>query len=123
MNCAKCNDAIPAGEECSYLGKTICEDCYIMTVSPARTCDVAAVQSATKHREAMGQSGTDGLTELQKKMVYFITEKGKATKAEIASEFTLKPWELDKQFAVLRHCEVLKAKKEDNMIYIVPFDA
>ncbi|MDW7651817.1 MAG: hypothetical protein SCK29_13100 [Bacillota bacterium] len=122
MECAKCKDPIPAGEECNYLGKTICEDCYIVALSPPRTCDVAAVQSATKHREAMGQSGTEGLTALQKEIVEFIRERGKATKQEIAEKFEMKQWELDKQFAVLRHCEVLKAKKVDDTVYIVLFD-
>lgn len=121
MNCEKCNDPIEKGEECNYLGKVVCEDCYIMAVSPARTCDVAAVHSAKKHREAMGQTGTEGLTELQKNIVNFIKEQGKATKAEIAKEFQMKQWELDKQFAVLRHCEVLKAKKVADKVFIVPF--
>jgi hypothetical protein len=123
MNCAKCNDPIPNGEECNYLGKALCEDCYILALSPPKTCDVAAVHSAKKHRESMGQRGTDGLTDLQKNIVDFVNDKGKATKAEIAAHFELKGPELDKQFAVLRHCEVLKARKEPDNIYIVAFDA
>jgi hypothetical protein len=122
MECAKCNDPIPKGEECSYLGNVLCEDCYIMALSPPRTCDVAAVHSAKKHREAMGHTGTDGLTDLQKEIVNFVRDKGKATKAEIAGHFDIKGTELEKQFAVLRHCEVLKARKENNQIYIVLFD-
>ena len=123
MECAKCNDVIPEGEECNYLGKVICEDCYILALSPPKTCDVAAVHSAKKHREAMGHSGTEGLTQQQKEIIDFITEHGQVTKPEIAEKFALKPSELERQFAVLRHCEVLKAKKDGDKIYIVPFDA
>ncbi len=123
MECAKCKDSIAQGDEHNYLGNVLCEDCYIVALSPARTCDVAAVHAAKKHRESMGQEGTEGLTELQKEMVSFIKEQGKATKAELAKKFELKDWELDKQFAVLRHCEILKGKKEGNKVYIVLFDA
>lgn len=123
MECAKCNDLIPTGEECQYLGKTLCEDCYILAISPTRTCDVAAVHSAKKHRESMGQTGIEGLTELQKDIVNFIKEQGKATKQEIYKKFDLKETELEKQFAVLRHCEVLKGKKEGDKIYIVLFNS
>ena len=122
MECTKCNDVIPKGEECNYLGKMVCEDCYILAVSPPKTCDVAAVHSAKKHREAMGQTGTEGLTDLQKDIIAFIKEN-QVTKPEIAQKFNLKQSDLERQFAVLRHCEVLKAKKVDDKIYIVPFDA
>ncbi|EEG76554.1 helix-turn-helix domain-containing protein [Dethiobacter alkaliphilus] len=123
MECVKCNDPIPKGEECNYLGKVVCEDCYIMSVSPPKTCDVSAVHAAKKHREAMGHTGTEGLTDLQKDIVNFIKEQGQVTKPQIAEKFALKQSDLERQFAVLRHCEVLKAKKDGDKIYIVPFDA
>ena len=121
--CNICKDPIPEGEECKYHGKVICEDCYIDRLSPPKTCDVAAVHAAKKHRAALGQSGLEGLTELQKQIVNFVKESSKVTKEDIAKKFELKPHELERQFAVLRHCEVLKGKKEGNNVYVVPFDA
>ncbi len=123
MECYKCKDPIPQGEECKFNNNFICEDCYIETLSPPKTCDVAAVHSAKKHRAAMGQTGTEGLTEQQKDIVDFINEQGKSTKPEIAEKFDLKEKELERQFAILRHCELLKGKKEGDKIYVVPFDA
>ena len=123
MNCDRCQASIPEKEECSYLSQTLCEDCYIQIVDRAKTCDVAATHAAKKHRAALGQRGTEGLTELQKNICEFIRERGRATKEEIAREFKLEEWELDRQFAVLRHCEVLRAAKVGDQVYIVPFES
>lgn len=123
MNCARCLEPIPEGESYDHYGQTLCEDCYIGAIEPPRTCDVAAVHSAKTHRAMTGQTGTDGLTELQKDIFNYVKNQGKATKAELAKKFKLPEWELDKQFAVLRHCELLKGRKEGNTIYLVPFDA
>jgi len=100
----------------------LCKDCYIAAVAPPKPCDVAAVHSAKAHRAAAGQTGTNGLTQLQKDMYNYIKSKGKATKQEWCEKFILSPLELDRQIAVLRHCEVLKANKIDSVIYIVPFE-
>jgi predicted HTH transcriptional regulator len=123
MECNICKDSIPEGDECKHNGKVICEDCYIESLSPPKTCDVAAVHAAKKHRAALGQSGTEGLTEQQKEIVNYINEHDKITKQDIAEKFELKPYELDRQFAILRHCELVKGKKVGDNVYIVPFDA
>jgi len=118
MICAKCREEIPAGDEMQLHGQTVCEDCFIIAVQPPKTGDVAAVQSAVTHRKQAGQTGTEGLTELQKKIYEFVKEKGKVTRPEIAERFDLKDWELERNFAVLRHCELLKGTKEGKTIYI-----
>jgi predicted HTH transcriptional regulator len=122
MECARCKQPIPNGEECNYYGKVLCEDCYIQAIEPLRTCDVAAVHSAKTHRAMLGQTGTDGLTELQKNIFEYITKQSKVTKAELISTFDLSALALDKQISILRHCELTKARKIENEIYIVPFD-
>lgn len=123
MQCAKCQDLIPEGDQYNHEGRILCEDCYFDAVEPLRTCDVAAVQSAKKTRALTGQTGVEGLTELQKNIYNFIQEQGKATMLELAEKFQLPEKELQKQFAVLRHCELLKGRKEDSTIYLIPFDA
>ncbi len=118
MICSKCGEEIEAGEEMQWNGKTLCEDCYIVAVSPPKTCDVAAVHSAVTHRKLAGQSGTDGLTELQKNIYNFVKEKGKVTRPDIARHFNLEESELERNFAILRHCELLSGFKDGNTIYI-----
>jgi len=87
-----------------------------------KTCDVAAVHLAKKHRQASGQTGTEGLLEIQKNIYEFIKEKGQATREQIVEQLKIPEWELEKQVAVLRHCELVKGKKEGGKIYLVPFD-
>ncbi len=122
MKCARCQNQIPDGEGYDYYGQVFCEDCYVGAVEPPRTCDVAAVHAAKSARAMAGQTGTEGLTELQKNIYDYVKQHGKATKAELVEKFKLADWELDKQFAVLRHCELLKGRKEGNRIYVIPFE-
>jgi len=122
MLCAKCQSEIPLGDEMQLHGQIVCEDCYIIGVQPPKTCDVAAVHSAVTHRKLSGQTGTEGLTELQKNIYQFVKDKGKVTRPEIAEHFNLQQWELERNFSVLRHCELLKGTKEGNTIYITIMD-
>lgn len=104
-------------------GKVVCEDCYIDSVSVPKTCDVAAVYSAKKARAAAGHTGTEGLTDLQKKIVEYVVREGKATREQLAAVFSLTAQELQTQLAVLRHCELLRAAKIDGNVYVVPMDS
>ena len=122
MECAYCRQTIPEGEECHYSGKILCENCYIRAAEPLRTCDVAAVHSAKTHRQMAGQTGLDGLTDQQKAICEFVARKGKATKEELCHEFGISAYEIDKQIAILRHCEILKGRKLNNGVYVVPYD-
>lgn len=122
MECARCKQTILEGESYNYYGKILCEDCYIQAIEPPRTCDVAAVHAAKTHREMYGQTGTEGLTDQQKNIFEYVKKHNKATKSELSSTFGLSDSELDRQISVLRHCEIIKARKIENEIYIVPFD-
>lgn len=122
MKCERCGDLIPKGESFNHRSTILCEDCYIGALQPPKSCDVAAVHSAKTHRQLSGESGTEGLTELQRNIYNQITERGKLTRPELMASFKLKEWELDKQIAILRHCELVKARKIEEQIYIVPFD-
>lgn len=123
MLCERCGETILEGESYNHRGKTLCEDCYIGALQPPKSCDVAAVHSATKHREIVGQSGTDGLTDLQREIYNALKRQEKLTRKELMQQFRLQEWELEKQIAILRHCELVKARKIEDQIYIVLFDA
>ncbi|MGF7186425.1 putative HTH transcriptional regulator [Desulfitispora alkaliphila] len=121
QKCHQCGDLVDKEDIRTHGGKEICEDCYIEVIQPPKTCDVAAVHAAKKHREMMGQTGTDGLTEVQKRIYEYVKENEKATAAELASALDLSPAEVQKNFSVLRHCELLKGSKEGNTVYFVLF--
>jgi predicted transcriptional regulator len=58
---------------------------------------------------------------LQLGIVNYIKEKGEATLEEMIENLNLKEEELRREFAVLRHMEVLRATKKEGKILYVPF--
>jgi hypothetical protein len=119
IKCQNCGKEVSEDDIFTTEGKTLCEDCYIDVEHRIRVCDPWGERSKRIFRESHGLEGTDGLTDLQKEIYEFIKAKGKATKTEIAQHFKLPTTELDNQFAILRHCQLLKGKKEGDIVYIV----
>ncbi len=121
MDCMQCGQNIPEGENYSHAGKKLCEDCYLEAVSIPKTCDPLSVRAARVDRESRGIKGEEGLLPIQKEIFNFIKEKQKVTREEITGRFNLSPKDLEKHFAVLRHCELAKANKEGDTLYFKPF--
>ncbi len=118
MNCSRCQEHIPKGDEMNYLGQILCEDCYVEAVSLPRTCDVAAVYSAKLSRKLAGQKGTEGLTELQTEIYEYVKSSGgKVSFEDLMKKFQLSDPEMRRIFAPLRHCELLKGTIIDGIPY------
>jgi late competence protein required for DNA uptake (superfamily II DNA/RNA helicase) len=122
MRCKRCGEEISEEESRTYLGEILCDDCYLDARVAAKACDPWAVYTATKERVDSGLVGAEGLTKLQEAIYGFIKDKGKVTAVELVEKFNLPRGELEIQFAVLRHCELIRGCKEGNKIYIIPFD-
>ena len=122
MKCKRCGRDITDSELYEHLGEALCEDCYINIRYPAKACDPWAVYNATRSRETLGLKGVEGLTELQGAIYEFVKSNGKVTREELMKNFNLADPELQTQLAILRHCELVKGSKEDDQIYLVPFD-
>ena len=56
MNCDKCQSPILENEAHEHCGQTLCDECYMDALSPARSCDPWAIHSA-KRLEASGSQG------------------------------------------------------------------
>ena len=122
VECARCGCEVAREDIYHYRGQDLCEDCYMGALQPPKTCDVTATHLAKKHRQSAGQTGTEGLLEIQRNIFEFIKKQGRATREQIMSEFDIPGWELEKQIAILRHCELVKGRKEEGKIFIVLFD-
>jgi len=122
VKCNRCGREVPVENSYQHVGETLCEDCYIDIRYPVKACDPWAVYSATRSRESNGLEGTEGLTEQQREIYEFVREKGKATREEILAKFNIKEMELQTNLAILRHCELVKGRKEGSRVYMVPFD-
>ena len=121
VKCQRCQRDVREEDSFTYLGETLCEDCYIDVRSPAKSCDPWAVYSATRTRETAGLSGTEGLNTLQQAIYTFIKDRGKATPEEVITRFNITPKDLQNQVATLRHCELVKGSKEGQTVFLVPF--
>ena len=120
--CNRCRREISMDDSYQHLGETMCEDCYIDIRYPAKACDPWSVYSATRSRKALGLKGAEGLTELQQAIYEFVRGKGKVTRGQLIENFKLTEAELQRQLAILRHCELVTGHKEGNSIYLIPFD-
>jgi hypothetical protein len=116
--CAKCGNEIERQQGYDYQGKTYCEDCYMDLLSPPRACDPWAVHSAQTFLKGKDKLST--LTPLQLKIVNYIKEKGEATAEEMIKNLHLTEEELRREFAVLRHMEILRGtKKGDKILHVL----
>jgi Glu-tRNA(Gln) amidotransferase subunit E-like FAD-binding protein len=118
MKCERCGSHLKEGESYDFHEKILCEDCCMYETNPPKACDPMAVSAALSIRKQLGQSGIDGLTELQKTICNTIEARGKITREELAKIVSLKPEELDQQFAILCHCELARALKEAGKVYL-----
>jgi recombinational DNA repair protein (RecF pathway) len=121
IKCQSCGAQVGEDDVYTTDGKTLCEDCYIDQSHRIRVCDPWAERSKRVYRERLGLEGTDGLTDLQKEIYEYIRSKGRATQMELVEQFKLLPAELENEFAILRHCQLLKGRKEGDLVYIVPW--
>jgi hypothetical protein len=118
MKCEHCGSFLKEGEGYDFHGKTLCEDCYMYETNPPKACDPMAVSSALSIRKQLGQSGIADLTELQKRIYSEIEKKGKITREELQMTVNIRSEELDQEFAILRHCELIRALKEGSKVYL-----
>lgn len=121
MKCEKCGLEFDQNEITNYQGQNLCEECCFDLMNPPKTCDPVAVSSTLTIRKQLGQKGTDGLSDKQKNIYNLVSEKGNISQEEILKTLKLTNQEFEREFAVLRHCELLRGFKEKGTIYFTKF--
>ena len=121
MRCNRCGHEIPGDVHHTYAGEALCDDCCLSIGRTLEACDPMAVRLATRIRKRMGYEGSAGLTKIQKDIYDLVQCKGKVTLEEVARRLNISLHDLETNFVVLRHCELIKGLKEDDKFYIVPF--
>ena len=122
MECERCKSLLKEGETYDLHGKVLCEDCYMYETNPPKACDPMAVASALSVRKQLGQTGCSDLTELQQEIFNTIEKYGKITKEELIKILNIKPEQLEQEFAFFRHCELLRAYREEGKIYFTKWE-
>lgn len=116
MKCDRCNIEFDPEDKREHLGQTLCEDCYMVVLSPVKTCDPWAVHSAKSFEKHAG--GVKQLTPLQAKILDVLEKEGPLkpeTLLEKCGE-ALQIEDMRREFASLRHMEKVSASKQDNII-------
>jgi hypothetical protein len=118
MNCDRCHATIETGEEREHHGRVLCEDCYMDALSPTRTCDPWAVHSAKSL--AKEQGGQVQLSGIQQKILEILKETGGLQPPVLAERLQMKPTDLEREIAALRHMEKLRGEmREDKKVFLV----
>ena len=117
--CAKCEKEIEKQQGYEHQGKLFCEDCYMDILSLPKACDPWAVHSAQTFLKGKDKLST--LTPLQLKLISYLRQEGEATLEGLMENLNLTEEELKREFAVLRHMEILRATKRGDRIYYLLF--
>ncbi len=113
MKCDRCQVTIEEGEERELHGRILCEDCYIDALSPAKACDPWAVYSA---KTFSNQDGSNiELTKTQSKILQILEETGGAEPEVITQRLQIKPSDLEREIATLRHMEKVRGELREGM--------
>jgi hypothetical protein len=117
-SCTKCGASLAGEEPRGYFGEILCEDCYLEALSPIKTCDPWAVHTARSLKDLPGGAI---LSPRQQQFYDLVKEQGEVLREEAARVLGLSLDELQREFAVLRHLEMLRACKKDEGIFLIPF--
>ncbi|MBW2681263.1 MAG: hypothetical protein JRD01_11050, partial [Deltaproteobacteria bacterium] len=91
--------------------------CYMDLLSPARTCDPWAVHSAQTLAKTSGRSLE--LTEIQKKILEIVQEAGGLEPGVIVERLKIKPADLEREVAALRHMEKIRGELRQGKKFLI----
>ncbi len=111
MECERCKDSIEDGEEREFYGQTLCEDCYMDALSPTRTCDPWAVHSAKSFMKEGGESLQLNMT--QDMILKILEETGGVEPKILVERLQIKPSDLEREIAALRHMEKIRGELKE----------
>lgn len=119
MDCERCNRPIQ-GEAYEHRGERLCEDCYLEALNPPRACDPWAVYTAK--RTLGGKDPSQQLSPLQARIVEFLRKHEEARIDELVAALGIAETELRREFAALRHMEIVKATKRGDQVLLTLFE-
>ena len=115
MNCERCGDEIESGEEREHFGRTLCEDCYMDALSPVKSCDPWAVYAAKSIPKTNEQAS---LSDIQARILSVLKETGGLEPGHLVERMGVKPTDLERDLAALRHMEKIRAELRDGKRFI-----
>lgn len=111
MECDKCKETINEVDARELHGRTLCEECYMDALSPAKTCDPWAVHSAKSFSK--DENFKVIVTETQSRILDILKECGGAEPEVIIDRLQIKQSDFERDMAALRHMEKIRAELRD----------
>ena len=108
--CTKCQVECEEVELRDFSEQQLCEDCYIDSVELSKTCDPWAVHSAKNLVASQGLRLTSG----QEKLLELVKTEKEIGFPEAADRSGWTTKQLQEDFTVLRHMELLRAAMKGN---------
>ena len=106
MKCEKCQSDVTPENQKEHNGQILCEDCYMDALSPPRACDPWAVYAAKSFSES--GTGNVSLNQAQQSILNLLKTSGDTSVDDIANGLHLKPADVEREIATLRHMEKIK---------------
>ena len=107
-HCTRCQGECDEAELREFSEQRLCEDCYIDRVELSKTCDPWAVHSAKNTVASQGL----WLTPEQEKLLELVKAEKEISFPEAAGRLRMTERELQQDFTVLRHMELLRAARK-----------
>jgi hypothetical protein len=108
MQCERCHDIIPDGEQKELHDRILCEDCYMDLLSPPKACDPWAVYSAQSLAKQDGHELK--LSPLQMQILALLRERGPMEPKGLSEIRQVKETDLERELAALRHMERVRGQ-------------
>ena len=111
MKCDRCGAVLGKEDGVAHGSQTLCEDCLMDVMSPAKACDPWAVKLA---KGAAETGGTDQLKGLEKALYNLVQKRGRVPKEDAASLLGVRFSEVERAISVLRHMELLRGQRRQD---------
>ena len=111
MKCDTCHEAIEPGEQREFKGKTLCEDCHMIALSPPKACDPWAVYNAKSFSN--DEVVNLHLTDRQSGILNMLKETGGSEPHAIGQALGISEPDIDQEIATLRHMEKVSGELRD----------
>jgi hypothetical protein len=117
MDCDKCGSTVESGDERNHQNQIFCEDCYMIALSPIKTCDPWSVHSATNFEKCTGE--TKHLTLVQSEILQILKAEGSMEPAMLLGKLggNIQLEDLQREFSTLRHMEKVKGEKQGQNVF------
>jgi hypothetical protein len=116
MQCARCKQSFKKEDLHKHNGSLLCEECYMDALSPARSCDPWARNSAKNFVRETGSIAA--INETQARILGLLKRNKSMELSVIAEALEIAMFDLKREIATLHHLEKVRPGTRDGKMLI-----